>query len=184
MEFNKNKPFNLNDCLITKKFPFHNYFSISPDSKFESLEDNYDEIIKYKNLFTFIPIKGENENKLKWIFKINNKSSSLFNPNNEYAIFGFFDNIQDFSKKFCIWYNVKEKKIYYYKNDDIKSTEKEFDFNDANTEKKEWVLICSKYKYKYLTDEDIKKYIVKAVNFIKKIIKKIKKAINNYINLC
>ena len=167
MKFNKNKPFNLNDCLITKKFPFHNYFSILPDSKFESLEDNYDEIIKYKNLFTFIPIKGENENKLKLIFKINNKSS-LFNPNNKYAIFGFFDKIQDFSKKFCIWYNVKEKKIYYYKNDDIKSTEKEFDFNDANSEKKEWVSICSKYKYKYLTNKDINNYITKIVNFIQK----------------
>ena len=174
MEFNKNKPFNLNDCLITKKFPFHNYFSILPDNKFKSLEDNYDEIIKYKNLFTFIPIKDENEKKLKWNFKIKNKSTS-FNPNNEYAICGFFDNIQNFSKKFCIWYNVKKMKIYYYENDDIKSIEEKLDFDDANSEKKEWVLICSKYKYKYLTDEDIKKYIIKAVNLIKKNNKKSKK---------
>ena len=170
MKFNQNKPFNLEDCLITKKFPFHNYFSILPDTKFKFeniLSDNYDEIIKYKNLFTFILIKDENEKKLKWIFKINNKSTS-FNPNNEFAICGFFDNIQNFSKKFCIWYNVKEMKIYYYENDDIKSIEEKLDFSDANSEKKEWVLICSKYKYKYLTDEDINKYITKIVNFIKK----------------
>jgi len=166
MKFNKDKPFNLEDCLITKEFPFHNHFSILPDTKFKFeniLLDNYNEIIKYKNLFTFIVIKGENEKKLKWNFKINN-NSSLFNPNNKYAIFGFFDNIQDFSKKFCIWYNVKEMKIYYYEKDDIKSIEEKLDFSDVNSEKKEWVLICSKYKYKYLTDEDVRKYINKMVN--------------------
>ena len=64
MEFNKSIPFILNDCLITDKFPFHNYFSILPENKFKfkniSNDNNYKEIIKYKNVFTFIPIKNDN----------------------------------------------------------------------------------------------------------------------------
>ena len=123
--------------------------------KFKNLnENNYEEIIKYKNLFDFIPIKGEIKNQLNWIFKINNKSSA-FNPNNDYAIFGFFDKMHDFNKKFSIWYNTKENKIYYYKNDNIESIKKELNFNDVNSQKKEWVLICSKYKYKYFTNKDM-----------------------------
>ena len=158
MKFNSEIPFNLDDCFITDKFPFHNYFSILPENKFEYGNEldinNYKEIIKYKKLFTFIPIKIDIINQLKWLFKIRNKSN-LFNPNNDYAVFGFFDEMKDFSKKFCIWYNVNEKKIYYYEDENIKTISKEFDFSDINSEKKEWILICSKYKYKYLTDKDI-----------------------------
>ena len=159
MKFNEKIPFNLNDCFITDKFPFHNYFSLLPEDKFKfgkNLDiNNYNKIIKYKKLFTFIPIKIDIINQLKWIFKIKNKSNQ-FNPNNDYAVFGFFDEMKDFSKKFCIWYNVKEKKIYYYEDDNIQTISKEFDFTDINLEKKEWILICSKYKYQHLTDEDLK----------------------------
>ena len=94
---------------------------------------------------------------MKWIFKINNKSS-IFNPDNDYAIFGFFNEIKDFSRKYCIWYNDKEKKIYYYEDDNIKTFDKYFYFSDVNLENKEWILICSKYKYKFLTNDDVKKY--------------------------
>jgi hypothetical protein len=69
--------------------------------------------------------------------------------------------MKDFSKKFCIWYNVNEKKIYYYEDENIKTISKEFDFSDINSEKKEWILICSKYKYKYLTDKDIELFVQK-----------------------
>ena len=170
MKFNKNKPFILKDCFITKNFPFHNCFSILPDNKFKFKnlnENNYEEIIKYKNLFDFIPIEGEIKNQLNWIFKINNKSSP-FNPNNDYAIFGFFDKMHDFNKKFSIWYNTKENKIYYYKDDNIESIKKELNFNDVNSQKKEWVLICSKYKYKYFTNKDMDKLIEKFASLIEK----------------
>ena len=171
MKFNDNIPFNLDDCFITDKFPFHNYFSILPENKFEfgnKLDiNNYKEIIKYKKLFTFIPIKIDIINQLKWLFKIKNKSN-LFNPNNDYAVFGFFDEMEDFSKKFCLWYNVKEKNIYYYEDENIKTISKEFDFSDINSEKKEWILICSKYKYKYLTDKDIELFVHKLESIIMK----------------
>ena len=174
MKFNADIPFNLNDCFITDKFPFHNYFSILPKdkSKFNKILDNndYNKIIQYKKLFTFISIKNDIINELKWIFKINNKSS-IFNPDNDYAIFGFFNEIKDFSKKYCIWYNNKEKKIYYYEDDNIKTFDKYFDFSDVNLENKEWILICSKYKYKYLTNDDVKKYQDELVNSIKKMMK-------------
>ena len=174
MKFNSDIPFNINDCFITDKFPFHNYFSILPKdkSKFNKFLDNddYNKIIQYKKLFTFIPIKNDIIKELKWIFKINNKSGT-FNPNNDYAIFGFFNEIKDFSRKYCIWYNDKEKKIYYYENDKIKTFDKNFDFSDVNLENKEWILICSKYKYKFLTNDDVKKFHDKLVNLLKKLVK-------------
>ena len=174
MKFNEKIPFNLNDCFITDKFPFHNYFSLLPEDKFKfgkNLDiNNYNKIIKYKKLFTFIPIKIDIINQLKWIFKIKNKSNQ-FNPNNDYAVFGFFDEMKDFSKKFCIWYNVKEKKIYYYEDDNIQTISKEFDFTDINLEKKEWILICSKYKYQHLTDEDLKLLLDIFVIFLQILVK-------------
>ena len=164
MKFNSEIPFNLNDCFITDKFPFHNYFSILSENNFEfgnKLDiKNYMEIIKYKKFFNFIPIKVDIINDLKWLFRINNKSDFM-NPNNDFAVFGFFDEMKDFSKKFCIWYNVNEKKIYYYEDENIKTISKEFDFSDINSEKKEWILICSKYKYKYFTEEDVKLFAYK-----------------------
>ena len=171
MKFNKEIPFNLNDCFITDKFPFHNYFSILPEDKFKfgnNLDiNNYMEIKEYKKLFTFIPIKIDIINDLKWLFKIRNKSH-LCNPNNDYAVCGFFDEMKDFSKKFCIWYNVNEKKIYYYEDENIKTISKEFDFNDINSEKKKWILICSKYKYKYLTDKDLELFAYKLESMLLK----------------
>ena len=173
MIFSNERPFNLKECLITKNFAFHNCFSILPENKFNFeniMDNNYEEIIKYKDKFTFIPLSDENQNILKWHFGI---IGQVMDVNNEFAIFGYFDKIEDFSKKFCIWYNIKEKKIYYYVNDNLKSIEeKNFNLNCIDSEKKGFILICAKYKYKYLTQTDLEKLTNKLVKGIKKIEKK------------
>jgi len=172
MKFNIDKPFNLNDCLITNNFPFHNCFSIVSEDKFKFKnildENNYDEIIKYKSLFTFQSIKNTIKNDLKWTFKVG-KKSKLFDINNDYAIFGFFNEMKKFSNKFCIWYNCKQKIIYYYDNGIIKTiSNKNYDFSDVNTENKEWILICSKYKYKLITKADGNNWVKGMINKIRK----------------
>ena len=57
---------------------------------------------------------------------------------------------------------------FYYKDDNIESIKKELNFNDVNSKKKEWVLICSKYKYKYFTNKDMDKLIEKFASLIEK----------------
>ena len=63
---------------------------------------------------------------------------------------------------------LKKKNIYYYDDENIKTISKELDFTDINSEKKEWILICSKYKYKYLTDKDIELFVHKLESIIMK----------------
>ncbi len=57
MEFNEEFPFNLEKCFITNNFPFHNYFSILSKENFKFANgfknNNYKDIIKYKNNFIF-----------------------------------------------------------------------------------------------------------------------------------
>ena len=153
MKFDENIPLNLENCLITETFPFHNYFSLLPKEYF-NFEDNidnnnYDEIKKYKDIFTFIPINRNKQKTLSSYFKV-----KINKKKNEFAIFGFFDKKENFSEKFCIWYNTKNKKIFYYENE---SFGLKLNFSKINKDKKEWILICSKYQYVFEENNKEKK---------------------------
>ena len=156
MEFDKNNPFTLDKCLITNDFPFHNYFSILPAKKFNFQDtinnNNYDDIIKYKNIFILEPINYEIQQKLSFYFKV-----EVNEEQNEFAIFGFFDKKENFSAKFCIWYDVKKKEINYYENNEERIEKINLDFTNFNNREKNWILICSKFKYIFHLGNEKKK---------------------------
>lgn len=175
MEFNHDLPFVLERCFITNKFPYHNCFSILPKEKFKLTNsnnsikiNNYREIISYAKNFTFENIDDKNQKILSFLFKAENKGR--FYTNN-FAIYGYFDKIENFANNFCIWYDNKENLIIYYKDNNSISIKEKMNFSKDNKEKKNYILICSKYEYIYKTDKEIEK-----------IIKDVKNKINDYIS--
>ena len=170
MEFN-DEIFKRENCFITNNFPFHNNFSILSKEKFELTKNftftkinNYEEIANYKNNFTFEYINDKCQETLSYFFKAENRG---FYDKNEFAIFGYFDIKENFSNKFCIWYDTKNTEIIFDKGDEIINIKEKLVFNEDGKNNKKYILICSKYENVYKTDEEIKKMIEKLVYFMK-----------------
>ena len=169
MEFNDEFPFNKEKCFITNNFPFHNSFSILSKEKFEITDNytklnNYEEIANYKKNFTFEYINDKCQEALSYFFKTKNKGHYY---KNEFAIFGYFDIKENFSSKFCIWYDTQNGKIIFCKDNEIISIKEKLIFNKDDKTNKNFILICSKYEYVYKTDKEIKEMIDNLVFFIK-----------------
>ena len=136
-------PLILEKAFITSTFPIQNTFSIFPKETFRLNTKN--EIINYKDIQDFCKnliyekISSKNEKILNNYFK-----KDEFN--NQYFILGYFNKKFEVTK-FCIWYNHKNKEIYF-KNNEKENKIKlalSFDNNISN----EFILIALRYCYEF-----------------------------------
>ena len=167
----------LNDkTFITDDFPFHNSFTILPKKFFKLNEGkfkNLNYIQKIQKSLSFSKIPNKIQKKLAGIFLPKHKLGE--NENNEFFVYGNFNEIFEVNESYCRFLNNND--LYFYcpkknkktneievmkkgeneeigENEDIGENKKEEEWekikflDGSRLSKEKYTLICSKYKIK------------------------------------
>lgn len=144
-----------NKSLITKEFPIHSSFSILPKELFEKDSKghliNINNIKDFEDKINFQKISKKFQGILLQYFKL--KNSEISPEKNEFLIVGNYDKIFDVNHSFCIWVdNDDALLIFTEKNKNVRKIKLEN--HEKLSDKNRYTLLCSKYKIKYIYDEN------------------------------
>ena len=132
--------------FITSTFPIQSSFSILPQSTFKIYNKNLLKKEYIKNFQKSLIYENIDE-KLKTLINelFENSIKLPSNGENEYYIFGHFDNIIEVNNSFCIWFDNNDYQFYYNEENSYKKFNKKY---YKKLSDKKFSLICSKYAIK------------------------------------
>jgi len=132
--------------LITKQFPIQSSFSILPGKTFEMSKKQltkYEFIKNFQQQLIYENIEENLKNLINQFFETNHDLAK--GDENEFYLFGNFDEIIPVNNSFCIWFNNDELSLYYNKNKEYKKLSPK---HSSKLSGKKFSLICSKYSIK------------------------------------